>query len=245
MTTTRWIEPIATVYPPDPPALTNHTHQPMLYGWYNLHYGAGFVRAVRPGRLYVRELGGDDATVYPPAAGDYGFLIKKNHHTHCWMRHELRDTPAYTNQSHEPMLYGWCGSHNDLSTYGAGVVRVVRVAHPGRLLVRELEGDALRAVLDELGFPELMPEDDTPHERIYMPGTGEVGWEYEAVRVGAVVEVRERGPGRSRWTVAQTLSTAEWSSWFDAEVEGRRTNPAMIARLAEHGLAGYDAASDA
>ena len=98
---------------------------------------------------------GPDATIYPAAAGDIGFLIEKNHHTHGWTRYELSATPAYTNQSHEPLLYGWCGSYNDLSTSGCGMARVIKVAKNGRILVRQLDGDDLAAALDDLGYPDL------------------------------------------------------------------------------------------
>lgn len=87
--------------------------------------------------------------------GDKGFLIKHKNSTQGWERHELRDTPAHTNQSHKPRLRGWCGSWNDTSTYGRGVWEVVRVAKNGRCLLSELDGDEMQAVLDDLGYPDL------------------------------------------------------------------------------------------
>ncbi len=87
--------------------------------------------------------------------GDKGFLIEISHTTDRWERHELRDTPAYTNQSRKPKLNGWCGSYNNVATYGRGVWEVVRVAKNGRAFIKELEGDEMQAVLDYLGYPDL------------------------------------------------------------------------------------------
>lgn len=97
---------------------------------------------------------GPDETM---SVGDVGFLINFCNPIRGSDRYELRDIPAYTNQSHQPRLHGWCGSYNDLSTNACGMARVERVAKNGRALVRELEGDELAAALDELGYPELMP----------------------------------------------------------------------------------------
>lgn len=92
--------------------------------------------------------------------GDFGFLVKNEHYTKGWERYELRDTPPYTNQSIAPKLYGWCGSYNDVSTSGKGMWKVERMAKNGRAFIRRLEGDDLEAALDELGYPELMPQTD-------------------------------------------------------------------------------------
>ena len=89
------------------------------------------------------------------SVGGVGFLIEKTHYTNRWTRYELRDTPAHTNQSHEPKLFGWCGSYNNLSTSGVGMVRVKRMAKNGRAFVEQLKGDELAAALEELGYPEL------------------------------------------------------------------------------------------
>lgn len=89
--------------------------------------------------------------------GEIGFLIENNDENNASSRYYLRDTPAHTNQSHEPRLHGWCGSWNNVGTYGCGMVRVERVAKNGRAFVRELEGAELTAALDELGYPELAP----------------------------------------------------------------------------------------
>ncbi len=95
---------------------------------------------------------GPDETL---SVGDAGFLVEISHTTDRWERHELRDTPAFTNVSREPQLHGWCGSYNNVATYGRGVWRVIRVAKNGRCLIQELEGDEMQAVLDDLGYPDL------------------------------------------------------------------------------------------
>ena len=91
-------------------------------------------------------------------AGQTGFLVEISHNLKGWTRHELRDHPPKTNQSFKPMLYGWCGTFNDVATYGKGMAVVTRVAKNGRALVRELTGDELSAALDDFGYPDLMEQ---------------------------------------------------------------------------------------
>lgn len=91
------------------------------------------------------------------AVGDKGFLINTSNPIKGSDTYFLRDTPAYTNQSHEPKLHGWCGSYNDTSTYGRGMWEVVKVAKNGRAQIKELEGVDLEAALEEFGYPELTP----------------------------------------------------------------------------------------
>lgn len=87
--------------------------------------------------------------------GDQGFLIEISNKVSGYERHELRDTPPYTNRSHEPRLEGWCGTYNDTATYGKGMWVVDRVAKNGRAFIRKLEGDDLEAALEEFGYPDL------------------------------------------------------------------------------------------
>lgn len=87
--------------------------------------------------------------------GDVGFMVRHANAMKGWVRIEIRDTPAHTNQSHQPRLSGWCGTTNDVATYADGMARVERVAKNGRALVRRLESDDLAAALEELGYPEL------------------------------------------------------------------------------------------
>lgn len=96
---------------------------------------------------------GDESSAYK--VGDKGFLVKTTNESQGWERIVLRDTPAKTNRRFKPTLYGWCGSYNDVSTYGEGVGVVERVAKNGRAFVRVLEGSERLAVLEEYGYPEL------------------------------------------------------------------------------------------
>lgn len=88
--------------------------------------------------------------------GQVGFLVEISHATKGWTRYEVREHPPKTNQSFKPMLRGWCGSYNDVSTYGLGMVRVERVTKNGRAFVRELTGGDLVHALDDLGYPDLV-----------------------------------------------------------------------------------------
>lgn len=95
---------------------------------------------------------GPDETL---AVGDVGFLINLSNPFRGTDSYHVSQTPAHTNRSHQPQLQGWCGSWNDTSTNACGVVRVERVAKNGRALVRQLEGEDLAAVLEDLGYPDL------------------------------------------------------------------------------------------
>lgn len=85
--------------------------------------------------------------------GQTGFLIEQSHATQGWNRRILHCLPAYTNVSHQPKLNGWCGTWNDVATYGRGVWVVERIARNGRAFIRELTGEDLRAALEDLGYP--------------------------------------------------------------------------------------------
>jgi hypothetical protein len=89
--------------------------------------------------------------------GDKAFLIEFYNEGNGSTRYTLRDRPAYTNQSNEPRLTGWCGTYNNVSTTGDGAWKVVRIAKSGRYLIQELEGSELVDYLDEMGYPELVP----------------------------------------------------------------------------------------
>ena len=99
---------------------------------------------------------GPDETL---SLGDKGFLIEFENTNTGGERYELRDTPAHTNQSHQPRLVGWCGSYNNLGTHANGMAKVIRVAKNGRCLVQFLEGDELQAALEGLGYPDLTADD--------------------------------------------------------------------------------------
>lgn len=97
-------------------------------------------------------IGPDDSL----SVGDTGFLVETARHG-CAGSCSLRSVPAHTNMSHEPRLHGWCGTYNDSATHARGMARVVKLARNGRALVRGLDGDELRAALEEFGYPELLP----------------------------------------------------------------------------------------
>lgn len=87
--------------------------------------------------------------------GSMGFLIEFSNPIQNSQRYTLRDTPAYTNQSYEPRLNGWCGSYNDTSTHARGFWKVVKVAKNGRAKIEEMTGEARAEALEEFGYPEL------------------------------------------------------------------------------------------
>lgn len=91
--------------------------------------------------------------------GSTWFLVSHSHALKSWTRYELRDSPPKTNQSFEDTPIGWCGTYNDVATYGRGVWRVVRVAKNGRVqLARVTDRAEIAAYLDEIGFPDLVDE---------------------------------------------------------------------------------------
>lgn len=87
--------------------------------------------------------------------GDVGFLVNVSNHMTGLDRYDLRGTPAHTNGSHMPKLYGWCGSYNDTATHARGLVKIVKVTNNGRAKVETLKGQALEDALEELGYPDL------------------------------------------------------------------------------------------
>ena len=91
------------------------------------------------------------------AVGSAGFLIEFSNENTGGSRFSLDDRPPYTNQSHEPRLSGWCGSYNNVGTYGRGAWRVVKEAQNGRLKIEKLAGDELGDFLEAMGYPELNP----------------------------------------------------------------------------------------
>lgn len=53
------------------------------------------------------------------SVGNTGFLIEHYNELSGGSRFELRDTPPYTNQSHQPRLSGWCGTEGVADTLRA------------------------------------------------------------------------------------------------------------------------------
>ena len=92
--------------------------------------------------------------------GDSAFLISFFNESTSSTRYVLRNTPAYTNRSNEPKLYGWCGTYNNIGTYGEGAWQVVRIAKSGRYLIKELTRSELILFLEDMGYPELIPHEE-------------------------------------------------------------------------------------
>jgi hypothetical protein len=89
------------------------------------------------------------------AVGDIGFVIETVREGRS--RWHLRESPARTNQSHQPTLVGWCGETDNVSTHARGMARVVRVNGAGdRMMVEALTGEALVQALEACGYPELV-----------------------------------------------------------------------------------------
>ncbi len=93
------------------------------------------------------------------AVGNAGFLIEVYNENTAGTRFSLDDSPPYTNRSNEPRLVGWCGSYNNVATYGCGAFKVVKVAKNGRLKIEKLSGEDLQSFLEEMGYPDLTEDD--------------------------------------------------------------------------------------
>jgi hypothetical protein len=90
-----------------------------------------------------------------------GFLVEVNRELDGGARaYSLRQHPPRGNQSGEPRLEGWCGSWNNVSTYGCGLARIVRQARNGRLCLARVAPSL--AILTELGYPELYEDGNEP-----------------------------------------------------------------------------------
>ena len=91
--------------------------------------------------------------------GDVGFLIcnsNENNGSEWWF---LRDNPPHINRSNTPRMVGWCGYHNNISTSGCGVWKVVRIARSGRYLIETATPDEVEVFLEEVGYPDLTEDD--------------------------------------------------------------------------------------
>jgi hypothetical protein len=89
------------------------------------------------------------------SAGVVGFLVERANVLRGSSTYSVEGNPPTTNQSFEPRLHGWCGTYNDLATFGRGLVRVTKTTDNGRAYVQELQGDELLQALEALGYPEL------------------------------------------------------------------------------------------
>ncbi len=90
--------------------------------------------------------------------GDVGFLVERTNNVTNGSSFSLNEHPAVKNLSGESVLCGWCGTTNDVGVYAHGMAKVVRVCKNGRAQVADLEGEELKAALEEYGYPELLEE---------------------------------------------------------------------------------------
>ena len=104
-------------------------------------------------------IGGHKAAIDGWNVGDAAFLVRTSNAIKGTERYELRDLPAYTNESRQPRLRGWCGSWNNVSTDGLGVWRVAKIAKNGRVQIAEvIDRGELATFLDQYGYPDLLGE---------------------------------------------------------------------------------------
>jgi hypothetical protein len=87
--------------------------------------------------------------------GDVAFLIERVREAPGMpSTHVLRGRPAHTNSSHEPRLWGWCGTTDNVAVYAQGLAKIVRRAKNGRCLLARVT--PTEALLEELGYPNLL-----------------------------------------------------------------------------------------
>ena len=93
--------------------------------------------------------------------GYVGFIVLRSNPIRHTESVSLTQRPPYTNRSHQPKLYGWCGSWNDTNTYAEGIGCVVRVAHNGRCQIAEISArETILAYLEQQGYPDLIEQYD-------------------------------------------------------------------------------------
>ena len=107
-----------------------------------------------PEKKWIEEQGYEGSG---PGIGDQAFLVSFFNENNGSTRYALRDKPAYTNRSNEPRLTGWCGTYNNVATYGEGAWKVIRIAKSGRYLIQRLDDTELAEFLEEMGYSELIP----------------------------------------------------------------------------------------
>ena len=88
-----------------------------------------------------------------------GYLVKATDTTTGYISYSLRERPLRTNKSHEPRLFGWCGTTNNVSLEAKGAWRVDHMNNfNDRAQIVQLKGDELTAFLNKDGYPELAGE---------------------------------------------------------------------------------------
>lgn len=92
--------------------------------------------------------------------GDIRYLVETLNTSNGRTSWSLYERPCRTNQSHRPVLDGWCGETDNRSRYARGVVRVSTVnANMDRCRITALNGAELTEFLTRDGFPELIPSE--------------------------------------------------------------------------------------
>lgn len=119
--------------------------------------------------------------------GDLYFLIEKSNTINRWHRHELRLTPPKTNQSFQYRIHGWCGTYNDISTYGSGIVQITQIAKNGRVQLHRLTEDS-----DKFDFQIRSPI-DAPKITRFLEETGfdEFTWTVADLPPGAESDIKD------------------------------------------------------
>lgn len=92
--------------------------------------------------------------------GSLAILVEHSHNLKGWLRPVLQDEPPRTNQSHQPRLFGWCGTYNDEHIQADGVWEIVKYTQTShRVYIRPVrEPERVNAYLEGIGYPELALE---------------------------------------------------------------------------------------
>lgn len=88
-----------------------------------------------------------------------GFLAHRVDINNGNERYSLDDHPPHGNASGNPKPCGWCGTYNNIATYGMGIWRIVRIARNGRIEITKVtDKDDLMKYLDDVGYPDLITQ---------------------------------------------------------------------------------------
>jgi hypothetical protein len=100
---------------------------------------------------------GDTASKHE--VGDYGFLVELQKPADRYTWWELRGHPARTPTVGLPQLYGCVKDGQYTRVFAHGVGKVVETKKNGRARVEAVASrDEVVTALDQLGFPELIPQ---------------------------------------------------------------------------------------
>jgi hypothetical protein len=94
----------------------------------------------------------DERMVSDNLCDGIGFLVQREPEGKA-ARYSLSGTPAHTNQSREPRLFGWCGTTDNTAVYACGLATVAKKANNGRVLLKRVE--ATPELLEALGYPDI------------------------------------------------------------------------------------------